>query len=403
MAEPKTPRARSPYTGLARRAYWRTGVAGRDQFDPGALFQPRFPVNRDMRVVTAGSCFAQHVGRTLREAGFNVLDAEPLPRVSDAVAHRFGYRLYSARYGNIYTARQLAQLFEEAEGRFSPADPVWQRADRFHDAQRPNVEPEGLDSPEQVLEHRRAHLASVSEVFRQADLFVFTFGLTEAWVDRATGTVYPTAPGTIAGSYDPEVHAFKNYDVFEILADFERFREQLRAVNPGVRFLVTVSPVPLAATASGGHVEVATAYSKAVLRAVCGMLTARHEDIDYFPSYETITSQNARGAYYEQDGRSVSKLGVHTAMGLFMRAHGVELAPLAAEAGKASPATGDQAGAARAPADLATENGHAGKGGRGKGKGGKGRRGKGGRGKGAPGRSRDEVVCEDELLEAFAR
>lgn len=390
MAEPRTPRARSPYTGLARHAYWRTGVVGRDQFDPGALFQPRFPVSRDMRVVTAGSCFAQHVGRTLREAGFNVLDAEPLPRVSDAVAHRFGYRLYSARYGNIYTARQLAQLFEEAEGRFTPADPVWPRAGRFHDAQRPNVEPEGLDSPELVLEHRRAHLASVSEVFRQADLFVFTFGLTEAWVDRATGTVYPTAPGTIAGSYDPEVHAFKNYDAFEILADFERFREQLRAVNPGVRFLVTVSPVPLAATATGGHVEVATAYSKAVLRAVCGMLTARHEDIDYFPSYETITSQNARGAYYEQDGRSVSERGVHTAMGLFMRAHGVDLAPLAAEAGKA-------------PASLSTEGGHAGGGGRGKG--GKGRRGKGkgGRGAGAPGRSRDEVVCEDELLEAFAR
>lgn len=363
MTETTPPRARSPYSKLPRRAYWRGAVAGRDQFDPGDLFQPRFPVTRDMRVVTAGSCFAQHVGRTLREAGFNVLDAEPLPRVSDAMAHRFGYRLYSARYGNVYTARQLAQLFDEAEGRFTPADPVWRRGDRFHDAQRPNVEPDGLESAELVLDHRRAHLASVSEVFRAADLFVFTFGLTEAFIHRETGTVYPTAPGTIAGEYDPEVHVFKNYDAFEVLADFEQFRESLRAVNPRVRFLVTVSPVPLAATASRGHVEVATTYSKSVLRAVCGMLTAKYDDIDYFPSYEIITSQNARGAYYEDDRRSVSDQGVRTAMGLFMRAHGV-----------------GTAGARQKPAA-----------------------GSGARHKAQGKRRSADVVCEEELLEAFAR
>jgi hypothetical protein len=146
MADETPSRARLPYADLHPRAYWHSDVAGRGRFDPGDLYQPRFPVTPAMRIVTGGSCFAQHVGRALREAGFDVLDAEPLPWVSGSVAHRFGYRLYSARYGNIYTARQLAQLFDEAEGRFVPADPVWRRGDRFHDAQRPNVEPEGLDS-----------------------------------------------------------------------------------------------------------------------------------------------------------------------------------------------------------------------------------------------------------------
>jgi len=49
-----------------------------------------------------------------------------------------------------------------------------------------------------VRRHRERHLKRVREVFSQAQIFVFTFGLTEAWVERRSGTVYPTAPGTIA-------------------------------------------------------------------------------------------------------------------------------------------------------------------------------------------------------------
>jgi hypothetical protein len=325
----------SPYAGLAPRAYWRTGVAERAPLDPGDLYTPRFPVTREMRIATAGSCFAQHVGRALRTAGFSVIDAEPLPAaIPDAVAQRFGYRLFSARYGNIYTARQLAQLLAEANGEVEPALPVWQRDGRFFDAQRPAIEPDGFESEALVRRHREAHLGRVRAAFGEADLVVFTFGLTEAWIHRETGTVYPTAPGTVAGSFDPETFAFKNYDTLEVLADFEAVRARLKAANPALRFLVTVSPVPLTATASGDHVEVATCYSKAVLRSVCGMLVARHDDVDYFPSFELITSQGARGAYYETNQRNVSALGVAAAMGLFKRSHGIADAPEARGPGR---------------------------------------------------------------------
>ena len=348
----------SPYSDLPARAFWRTGVAERARLDPGDLYVPRFPVTRRMRIATAGSCFAQHVGRALRDSGFNVIDAEPLPAaISDTVANRFGYRLFSARYGNIYTARHLAQLFDEAEGVVRPADPVWRRGERFFDSQRPGVEPDGLPSEELVRAHRARHLAAVGKAFRAADLFVFTFGLTETWIHTDSNTVYPTAPGTIAGAFDPARHSFKNYDAFEVLADFERFRTRLKAINPDVRFLVTVSPVPLTATASGSHVEVATCYSKSVLRAVCGMLLARHEDVDYFPSYEVVTSQSACGDYFEDNRRSVTAAGVATAMSLFLRAHDISSAPVR---------TGRKRNRKRRPATV------------------------------------EDAVCEDLLLDAFA-
>lgn len=352
----------SPYAGLPPQAYWRTGVAERAPLDPGDLYTPRFQVTREMRIATAGSCFAQHVGRALRTAGFSVLDTEPLPpSIPDEVAHRFGYRLFSARYGNIYTARQLAQLLAEANGEVEPALPVWRSGDRFFDAQRPAIEPDGLESEALVRRHREKHLGCVRAAFDTADLVVFTFGLTEAWLHRETGTVYPTAPGTVAGNFDPEAFAFHNYDAFEALADFEAVRARLKRGNPGLRFLVTVSPVPLTATSSGNHVEVATCYSKSVLRAVCGMLVARHEDVDYFPSFELITSQRARGVYYETNQRSVSWIGVEAAMAMFKRAHGI-------------------AGAAPAPAAQRRGRAEAGR---------------------RPPETRE--VCEEALLEAFAK
>lgn len=350
-----------PYNGLPEKAYWRTGVAARSPLDPGDLFQPRFPITRKMRVLTAGSCFAQHVGRALNKAGLPVIDTEPLPpTVPDSIAHRFGFRLFSARYGNIYTARQLAQLFDEANGLAEPALPVWRRGDRFFDAQRPTVEPDGLESEAQVRRHRDTHLARVRLAASRADLVVFTFGLTEAWLHTASGTVYPTAPGVVAGAFDPDVFTFHNFDVTEVLADFERFRAAMQRINPEMKFLVTVSPVPLTATASGGHVEVATCYSKSVLRAVCGMLCARHADVDYFPSFELITSLNNRGAYFEANQRSVTATGVATAMGLFLRAH--DIPPIAPEP-------------ARAPVQRPA----------------------------APRPAPAEEICEDALLEAFAR
>ena len=312
----------SPYDGLPKTAYWKTAVQDRAALDPGALYTPRFAVNRNMRVVTAGSCFAQHIGRELRKAGFRITDAEPLPAViPDALANDHGYRLYSARYGNIYTTAQLLQLYDEACGRVTPADRVWNHQGRFYDAQRPGLDPGGLSSPDEVLRHRAHHLARVKEAFEQADLFVFTFGLTEAWVHKASETVYPTAPGTIAGQFDPARHAFKNYDMVEVHAAFTTFMKRLRKVNRKVRFLITVSPVPLTATASGQHVEVATAYSKAVLRATCGKLYADDDGVDYFPSYELITSSNNRGVYFEPNKRSVSPAGVAQAMKLFLDAH----------------------------------------------------------------------------------
>jgi hypothetical protein len=353
---------KSPYDSLPQEAYWRTGVVGKTAQTIQGLYRKKFPITRATRIATAGSCFAQHIGRHLRAANFSVIDTEPAPPgLATEIAAKFGYGMYSARYSNIYTARQLLQIAQEASGTFSPADAAWRRDGRYFDALRPAVEPNGLSTADSVREHRAHHLRQVLSVIRSAELFVFTLGLTEAWTHAPSGTVYPTAPGTIAGNYDPAVHRFHNFTFQEIYSDLSAFFELAKAQNPDMRFLLTVSPVPLTATASGEHVLSATTYSKSVLRAVAGQLHHERQDVDYFPSYEIITGSLSRAEYFESNLRSVRPEGVEVVMRTFFSEHGISSdLPNGPSDSKES-------------SDTSKE------------------------------KSREDVICEDILLDAFAR
>ena len=311
----------SPYSDLPSRSFWKGAVSGRSPETVSGLWQPKFQFAPDTRIATAGSCFAQHISRYLRARNAAVVDLEPPPLgLSAANAMKYGYGIYSARYGNIYTVRHLLQLTEEALGRFAPSDAVWERNGRFFDAMRIGVEPGGLPSAKAVQRHRQQHLAQVRRLFAKTDVFVFTLGLTEAWTHAESGTVYPTAPGTIAGSYRPEVHAFRNFDFLDVYKDFVKFHRIATKRNPGLKFLLTVSPVPLAATASDKHVLVATTYSKSVLRAVAGTLAEAFENVDYFPSFDLLSSASTRGAFHSGDARQITEPGVEAVMRIFFEA-----------------------------------------------------------------------------------
>jgi hypothetical protein len=316
----------SPYQGIPSIRFWSAAVAKSTAIVPDGLYNSKWPIEKNEKIATAGSCFAQHIGRYLKRNGFHVLDMEPPPLgLTPEDQTKFGFSMYSARYGNIYTTRQLLQLAREAFGEWAPGEIVWASDDgNYYDAMRPGVEPEGLGSAAEVLAHRKYHLARVREMFETMDLFIFTLGLTEAWIHSATGTVFPTAPGTIAGSYDPAKYEFKNFLFDEVWDDFNAFRDLIHSKQTKsnkAKFLLTVSPVPLTATASDNHVLLATTYSKSVLRAVAGQLSLHLPDIDYFPSYEIISNPWSRTLFYEANLRSVKESGVEAVMQTFFTAH----------------------------------------------------------------------------------
>lgn len=190
---------------------------------------------------------------------------------------------------------------------------------RMIDPYRPTIQPGGFACLEELRGDRRQHLAAVRRMVEELDVLVFTLGLTETWYAKADGAVYPICPGVSGGSFDPTRHGFMNQRVGEVIGDLTETIGLIRTRNPRARFILTVSPVPLIATMEDRSVLVSTTYSKSALRVAAEDVAATHEGVSYFPSYEIITGNYTRGAYFAGDMREVTEAGVEHVMRLFLK------------------------------------------------------------------------------------
>jgi hypothetical protein len=314
----------SIYRKLPGKSFWRTAVTEANPHELHEVYDKKFSISAEAKIATAGSCFAQHITRYLRAVGYHVLDTETAPPgLPPSLHHKYGFSMYSARYGNIYSVRQMLQLVLETAKEHKPQNFIWKKGDRYFDALRPAVEPYGFGSPNDVLIHRKDHVSAVKSVFLEMDVFIFTLGLSEVWVDPESGTVFPTAPGTIIGNCDDNLCVFKNLSFLENFHDLECLIAMLLKLRSGRPFnvLLTVSPVPLTATASGKHVLVANSLSKSVLRAVAGELVEHTKNVDYFPAYELVTNPRLHSVAFEPNLRSVRQEYVTFVMKHFLKSH----------------------------------------------------------------------------------
>ena len=318
-----------PYKNMPDSAYWSRAISRISTDDVDPVLGAQFQINLETKVATAGSCFAQHIARHLRGSGFNYYVAEnPHPIIPNSFLQEYNYGVFSARYGNIYTTRQLLQLFDRAFGYFEPQESFWQASKySWIDPFRPQIQPNGFTSVQELEADRGQHLKAVREMFKNLDVFVFTLGLTEGWVSRHDGTVYPICPGVSGGVFSPDNYLFKNFKAQEVVEDFQLFLDRLKIINPNAKILLTVSPVPLIATAENTHVLNATTLSKAVLRVAAEDISIKNKNVAYFPSYEIITGSFSRGSYFGQDCRSITEDGVNHVMKLFFKhyAKGINL------------------------------------------------------------------------------
>ena len=321
-------KASNPYSDLPPQAFWRSAVADKNAFEMSGLWDPKFQIRPKHKVATFGSCFAQHIGRALRSRGFQWFITEPgPPGLSEANMNAYNYDLFTCRTGNIYTASLLNQWAGWALSEAAVPSEYWMSKGRYIDPFRPRVEPDGFESLEEMIASRDHTLKAFRRAMSESSVFVFTLGLTESWFNKAEGYEYPMCPGTAGGTFDPAEHVFKNQQFEFIRSNLLQAVNKIRSVNPNVRFLFTVSPVPLTATNSGRHVLVATMESKSILRAVAAQMTAGRAALDYFPSYEIISSPGMGGRFFEPNQRNVSQFRREPRHEQLLRRPGSEVRP----------------------------------------------------------------------------
>lgn len=293
----------NPYQEMSKDKFWRSGVSERlIQAPYESIWQDPFSISPTMVITAAGSCFAQNVGKWFIKNDYNF----QLSKLDKK--HGFSFAT-----GNIYTPALLLQWLKMAIGELPTDKGVDEKDGLYFDLLRPSFHPEGFATKADLLIARDHALEEIRNHLISSDLFIFTMGLTEAW-RHSDGTVYAICPGTIAGTYDAQQHHFHNYSFNEAYSDMQKSISIIRDLKPSIKFMITISPVPLTATASDNHVLPATIYSKSVLRAVAGQLCDHDDQITYFPSYEIITAPSSQGLYFEDNKRSVTQDGVDFVM-----------------------------------------------------------------------------------------
>ncbi len=188
-----------------------------------------------------------------------------------------------------------------------------------------------------------------------ADVFVFTLGMTEAWTHAPSGTIYPTAPGVISGHYDPAVHQFRNFGYQEVYEDLRAFIALAKQHNPRLKVLLTVSPVPMTATAGGHHVLFRDDLFE-IRAARRGRATSkRRSGRRLFSCIRgSLQVRFTMGRFFENNRRSVRAESVAAVMSQFLSSHDENQIPPATDRPQESGAGGEAE--ARQVSDLECED-----------------------------------------------
>lgn len=258
------------------------------RFSPIArpAFDAPFKISDSDFVFTVGSCFARNIEKQLAANGF------------DFAARHFELSHDESDFKGVDVSGVLNKyvvfsILNDLRFALDPAHPftdehyVELRGGKWWDPHLNNVI---TPADKARVLARREKVTNYFKTAAQADVFIITLGLAEAWFDTKTGLYANGTPPATIQRTEPERFEFHVLDYNQIVAALDDIHAVLQKFGkPGIKILVTVSPVALKSTFSGEDGMVANTYSKAVQRAAVSAFVAKHDNVAYFPSYESVT------------------------------------------------------------------------------------------------------------------
>lgn len=284
----------------------------------------RFSLRGDEKVFCIGSCFARELEAALEARGYEVLS---LMRDFSHSSNRLRTDRGMLNKYNVATIlNELRWAFGEGEAYSHELVLVGAPDDLLlQDLQLCGGD--YADEPERARQFRDS-FNRFFQLIRQADVVVLTLGLSEVWFDRQTGLHLNSAPSENFVRCYPgrfELHVFDHAQTLAMLQEIDRL---LTAhLKPGLRLMVTVSPVPLKSTFRHQDVLVANSYSKAVLRTAVDSFVATRPHATYFPSYEFALLSDPAAVWSSRDFRHVDPVFIDFIMQSVLAQMGDAAAP----------------------------------------------------------------------------
>jgi len=244
-------------------------------------------------IFTVGSCFARNVETKLAAAGYRLPMRDLMNDRTFAGVHPRALNNFSAPsiWNELsWATGEIAFDPDLAIVEYSPGK--WLDLHVTH-----NVRP----APRETVLRRRSAITSAYRSFADCKLIVVTLGLVEVWYDLEAQAYLNTIPPPPLVRRYPERFELHVLDYAETLDHCDRAIQLFRKYGrEDVTILMSVSPVALGVTHRPQDVMTANCYSKSVLRAVVEEIVARHDRVEYFPSYESVVLSD-RGLSWTND------------------------------------------------------------------------------------------------------
>lgn len=158
----------------------------------------------------------------------------------------------------------------------------------------------------QITKELREIVTNNVKKIKDSSVFIITLGLIEVWYDEELKLYTNLMPDRSFMEKHPNrftLHVMKYAEVIDVLEKI--YSLLMKYIGKELKILLSISPVPLAKTFRNHDVMIANMYSKSILRSAAEEFVASYDNINYFPSYESIMMSNRKDAW-DCDLRHVS-------------------------------------------------------------------------------------------------
>lgn len=221
------------------------------------------------QLFTIGSCFADTIGEQLIQNKFNVLKNP---------------------FGTTYNPLSIHNQLSYAIHNHLPAQHTFlQNQDVYLNY---NFHSSLSALSHTALEKILADSIGKAHYFlKDAKWIMITYGTAWIYTRKDTGEVVANCHKVPANQFEKELCTQKR-----MLDSFEELYTKLKAFNPNLKIILTVSPVR--------HLKDTlklNSVSKSVLRLACHTITQQHADVYYFPAYEILLDDLRDYRFYKPD------------------------------------------------------------------------------------------------------
>jgi len=221
------------------------------------------------RIMTIGSCFSQVIGVFLRGNKFDVL-VNP--------------------FGTVYNPHSIFKLLEATVGKDKPEVDGFLRNGEVHYHYDYHSDLSAL-SKNDLAKKINNRIAQAHEIMAKTEWLMITFGTVVTYQLIETGKLVANCHKVPQAQFEKKFETLEN-----IATGFAKVYELLKKSNPGLKIILTVSPVRHTRESLTDN-----SYSKALLRVACEHLAKSYENVSYFPAYEAMMDDLRDYRYYGHD------------------------------------------------------------------------------------------------------